>query len=163
MFNSEFNLQYLIWIIAFLPVVGSSFLIFINNTLTVKRLGLTFSFLTFFLSLFLWIFFDKSYSRFQFVSELSWSPLANLNFSLGVDGISLFFVILTTLLFPLCLLMSWNSVTKKVKEYVISFLVMETLLILVFSVRDLLLFYIFFESVLIQMFVIIGVWGSRDR
>jgi NADH-quinone oxidoreductase subunit M len=163
MFNTEFILQYLIWVIAFLPLIGSVLLLFTRDILTIKRVGLFFSFLTFFLSLFLWVFFDKSYSRFQFVSELSWSPLANLNFSLGIDGISLFFVILTTLLFPLCLLMSWNSVTKKIKEYIISFLVMETLLILVFSVRDLLLFYIFFEGVLIPMFIIIGIWGSRER
>jgi len=163
MFNSLFFSQHFIWFVALLPLFGSFLLIFIKDTLIIKQTSLFFSFLTFFLSLFLWFFFDKTYSRFQFVSDLSWVPLINLNFSLGLDGISLFFVVLTTLLFPLCLLMSWNSVSKQVKEYNIAFLVMETLLIFVFSVRDLLLFYIFFESVLIPMFIIIGVWGSRER
>jgi len=117
----------------------------------------------FFASLFLWIFFDKEYSRFQFIYDFAWIPSSNLNLSLGIDGISIFFVILTTLLIPLCLLASWDSVKVFHKEYVIAFLVMEALLILVFCVRDLLLFYIFFESVLIPMFLIIGVWGSRER
>jgi proton-translocating NADH-quinone oxidoreductase chain M len=163
MFNSGFFLHSLIWIVALLPLIGSGIILFLKDTINIKRIGLLFSFLTFFLSLWIWILFDNNYSRFQYVSELSWMPLTNLNFSLGVDGISLFFILLTTLLCPLCLLTSWNSIVKRQKEYFISFLVMESLLILVFSVKDLLLFYIFFESVLIPMFIIIGVWGSRER
>ena len=77
--------------------------------------------------------------------------------------ISLFFVLLTTFLIPVCILVSWNSITAYVKEYCIAFLILESLMIAVFSVLDLLLFYIFFESVLIPMFIIIGVWGSRER
>ena len=93
-------------------------------------------------------------------SDFSFSAL---NFVLGIDGISLFFVILTTFLIPVCILLSWTSITVYVKEYCIAFLVLESLLIAVFCVLDLLLFYIFFESVLIPMFIIIGVWGSRER
>jgi len=87
----------------------------------------------------------------------------NVNLNLGIDGISLFFVLLTTLLIALCLLISWDTVKFNLKEYLISFLVMEFFLIGVFCVLDLLLFYIFFESVLIPMFLIIGLWGSRER
>jgi NADH:ubiquinone oxidoreductase subunit 4 (subunit M) len=84
-------------------------------------------------------------------------------FVYGVDGISLFFIILTTFLIPVCLLVGWTSIGVLVKEYCIAFLVLESLLIAAFSVLDLLLFYIFFESVLLPMFLIIGVWGSRER
>ena len=100
---------------------------------------------------------------FQFVSKFLWVPTLNLNFVLGIDGISLFFVLLTTLLIPLCLLVSWKSVKVNLKEFLIAFLVMEFFLIGVFCILDLLLFYIFFESVLIPMYLIVGVWGSRER
>ena len=92
-----------------------------------------------------------------------WVPTLNLNFVLGIDGISLFFVLLTTLLIPLCLLVSWKSVKVNLKEFLVAFLVMEFFLIGVFCILDLLLFYIFFESVLIPMYLIVGVWGSRER
>ena len=100
---------------------------------------------------------------FQFVSKSSWIPFLNLNFSLGIDGISLFFILLTTLLIFLCILISWTSVNANIKEFLIAFLVMEFFLVGVFSTLDLLLFYIFFESVLIPMYLIVGVWGSRER
>jgi NADH-quinone oxidoreductase subunit M len=86
----------------------------------------------------------------------------NLNLTIGVDGISLFFLLLTTLLIPICLLVSWNLKTN-LKSYLISFLILDFFLIGVFCILDLLLFYIFFESILIPMFLIIGVWGSRER
>ena len=118
----------------------------------------------------LWIEFDNSTAKFQFVEnyttfhnstgELSFSTL---NLILGIDGISLFFIILTTFLIPICILVSWTSITSYVKEYCIAFLILESLMIAVFSILDLLLFYVFFESVLIPMFIIIGVWGSRER
>jgi len=148
-----------------LPLLAAIFLFFTsnNNVNFIRQVGIGTSFFVFFLSLFLWIFFDRNYVRFQFVYDFVWISSSNLNFSLGIDGISIFFVLLTTLLIPICLLASWDSVTKFYKEYVIAFLVMESFLILVFCVRDLLLFYIFFESVLIPMFIIIGVWGSRER
>jgi len=84
-------------------------------------------------------------------------------FYLGIDGISLFFVILTTLLIPICILASWDAIKSNVKEYMIAFLFLEAFVIAVFCVLDLILFYVFFEAVLIPMFIIIGVWGSRER
>jgi NADH-quinone oxidoreductase subunit M len=95
--------------------------------------------------------------------KIFWFPNFNLNFTLGIDGISLFFLLLTTLLIPLCILTSWNSVKNNLKEFLIAFLVLDFFLIGTFCVLDLLLFYIFFESVLIPMFFIVGVWGSRER
>ena len=165
MFNPFFN-SYLLPIIILLPLFGGFFILLLatnKNIQFTRQIGLLFSFITFILSLFLWVGFDRNYVRFQFVYDFVWVSSTNLTFSLGVDGISIFFVLLTTLLIPICLLASWNSINKFYKEYVIAFLVMEGFLILVFCVRDLLLFYIFFESVLIPMFVIIGVWGSRER
>jgi NADH:ubiquinone oxidoreductase subunit 4 (subunit M) len=134
-----------------------------SNQSLLKQIALGFSCLTFVLSLFVWVFFNKSIGTFQFVNKFFWIPILNLNFPLGVDGISLFFLLLTTLLIPLCLLTSWGTIKTDLKKYLISFLVMEFFLIGVFCVLDLLLFYIFFESVLIPMFLIIGIWGSRER
>ena len=94
---------------------------------------------------------------------MAWIPFLNFNFSLGIDGISLFFILLSTLLIFLCILISWTSVKINIKEFLIAFLIMEFFLIGVFSILDLLLFYIFFESILIPMYLIVGVWGSRER
>jgi NADH:ubiquinone oxidoreductase subunit 4 (subunit M) len=148
-----------------LLLLGSLCILFIprHQVFLIRFVGNATSFFTFFISLFLWILFDDSTPKLQFVDEIVWLSQSNINFTLGVDGISLFFILLTTLLIPVCLLASWSSVTIYVKEYFIAFLLMEVLLVLVFSVSDLLLFYIFFESVLIPMYIIIGVWGSRER
>lgn len=124
--------------------------------------GLLISSLTFILSLFAWILFDPSSTKFQFVYDAPWLGTSNIHLILGIDGISLFFVILTTFLIPLCLLAGWQSIEKQ-KEYVIAFLVLEALTISVFCLLDLFLFYVFFESVLIPMFFIIGIFGSRER
>jgi len=146
-------------------LAGSFFILFIpkHQYFLIRFVGNSVSFFTFFVSLFLWVLFDDSTPKLQFVEEIVWLSQSNINFTLGIDGISIFFLLLTTLLIPICLLASWSSVTIYVKEYLIAFLLMEVLLILVFSVSDLLLFYIFFESVLIPMYIIIGVWGSRER
>nr|YP_010395102.1 NADH dehydrogenase subunit 4 [Grateloupia elliptica]UQJ72543.1 NADH dehydrogenase subunit 4 [Grateloupia elliptica]UYI31691.1 NADH dehydrogenase subunit 4 [Grateloupia elliptica] len=119
--------------------------------------------LTFIFSLLLWIQFESNSSFFQFYQAFPWFPSSNLYYSIGVDGISLFFIILTTFLSIICILVSWSSVKTFLKDYLICFLILEFLLIQVFCVLDLFLFYIFFESVLIPMFLIIGVWGSRER
>jgi proton-translocating NADH-quinone oxidoreductase chain M len=148
-----------------LPLVGAFSLLFLSswNVQLLRVIALGYSFLTFLLSLFLWVLFDYSTSKFQFVQEVLWVPSLNLNMTLGIDGISLFLILLTTLLIPLCILASWTGIKTNLKEYLISFLVMESFLIGVFCVLDLLIFYILFESVLIPMFLIIGVWGSRER
>jgi proton-translocating NADH-quinone oxidoreductase chain M len=160
MFNSSILLN-----IILLPLIGAIIILFTRDTNVklIKNVALVFSMASFVLSTFLWVLFDRSTAKFQFVEEFLWIPSSNINFFIGVDGISLFFVILTTLLVPLCLLASWNSVKIYVKEYMIAFLVMESLLVIVFCILDLLLFYVFFESVLIPMFLIVGVWGSRER
>jgi proton-translocating NADH-quinone oxidoreductase chain M len=147
------------------PVIGILLLCFIpaREKTLLKFVALNASFLSFIGSLLLWGAFNKSTGFFQFVTQFSWFPILNLNFSLGVDGISLFFLLLTTLLIPLCLLISWNSVGHNLKEFLICFLVLDFLLIGVFCVLDLLFFYIFFETVLIPMYLIVGVWGSRER
>jgi len=157
--------SYILLFLFLLPLIGCIIIFFIpkENSLKIKQTGLNISLLTFILSLYLWINFDNSTANFQFVTKIDWIPYSNLSFSLGIDGISLFFVILTTFLIPICLLTSWNSIKTYIKEYVIAFLVIETLLISVFIVLDLLLFYIFFESILIPMFLVIGIWGSRER
>jgi NADH-quinone oxidoreductase subunit M len=134
MFNSLFNL-YLLPIIISLPLFGAIFILLFTSNKNIqftRQIGLFFSFITFILSLFLWVGFDRNYVRFQFVYDFVWVSSTNLSFSLGVDGISIFFVLLTTLLISICLLASWDSVNKFYKEYVIAFLVMESFLILVF-------------------------------
>lgn len=159
------NTTNLLIFILVLPLIGTFFLLFVSfsNRSLLKSIALNTSCFLFVISLFLWFFFNKSIGSFQFVSKLLWIPFLNLNFSLGVDGISLFFILLTTLLIFLCILISWKSIKTNLKEFLIAFLVMEFFLIGVFSILDLLLFYIFFESVLIPMYLIVGIWGSRER
>ena len=154
----------LIYIFLF-PIIGILLLLVIpsreKNFLKIIALNSTcFSFLS---SLFLWGAFHKATGSFQFVVQYSWFLGLNLNVTLGIDGISIFFLLLTTLLIPLCLLVSWSSVKFNLKEFLIAFLVLDFFLIGVFCILDLLFFYIFFESVLIPMFLIIGIWGSRER
>lgn len=147
-----------------LPLVGSLVISFMpaSSERAIKVGGLVISSLTFILSLFAWIFFDPSSTKFQFVYDAPWLGTSNIHLILGIDGISLFFVILTTFLIPICLLAGWESIEKQ-KEYVIAFLVLEALTLSVFCLLDLFLFYVFFESVLIPMFFIIGIFGSRER
>jgi proton-translocating NADH-quinone oxidoreductase chain M len=153
----------LIYIILF-PILGILLLLFIpsRNEKLLKIVALNSACLSFTGSLLLWGFFQKSTGSFQFVVKFFWIPNLNINFILGVDGISLFFLLLTTLLIPLCILASWN-VGSNLKEFLIAFLILDFFLIGTFCVLDLLLFYIFFESVLIPMYFIVGIWGSRER
>ena len=148
-----------------LPVVGTLIAFFIpaKRVKVIKMVGLYTSLATFLLSLFLWILFDKSTTQFQFVEHFSWLSFANINIYIGLDGVSIFFVLLTTFLIPICFLAGWDSIKTHIKEYIICFLLLESFLNAVFSVLDIVVFYIFFESVLIPMFIIIGVWGSRER
>nr|QWK44971.1 NADH dehydrogenase subunit 4 [Protohalopteris sp.] len=146
----------------FLGVV-SLVLISPTQNLFIKQFALAITSIVFVLSLFLWVGFDQSTPKFQFVVFNLWLPISNINPILGVDGISLFFILLTTLIFPICILASWFSVRTDVKFYLICFLIMELVLILVFTCLDIFFFYIFFEIVLIPMFLVIGLWGSRQR
>ena len=161
MFLVKNILSYLI----ILPLVGVVGLLITpsHNQSALKSIVLNVSCLTFVVSLVLWVFFNKSIGTFQFVDKFLWIPIINLNFVLGIDGISIFFVLLTTLLIPICLLIGWDSIVYDRKKYFLSFLIMEFFLIGVFCILDLLLFYVFFEAVLIPMYLIVGVWGSRER
>lgn len=147
------------------PLLGCIAVSLINpyNVSLTRLCGLSFSLVNFVVSILLVLLFDCSTCQFQFVEEYFWLPFLNHNFSLGIDGISLYLIVLTTFLVPVCILISWSSVKHSVREYIMCFLLLESLLIVVFTILDLLLFYIFFEGVLIPMFVIIGGWGSRER
>ena len=141
------------------------FLLFVPARYTniIKTSALYTSLVVFVASLYLWAAFDNLTAKFQFVECYEWIGFSNINFYLGIDGISLFFVILTTLLIPICILASWEAIKTNVKEYMIAFLFLESFVIAVFCLLDLVLFYVFFEAVLIPMFIIIGVYGSRER
>jgi NADH-quinone oxidoreductase subunit M len=121
------------------------------------------SVIDFLVSLGLWINFDSSTAQFQFVESSVWVPGLNLAYHVGIDGISLFFILLTTLLTVLCVLASWIAIHERVKEYMIAFLVLSTLMSGMFAALDIILFYVFFEGVLIPMYLIIGVWGGPRR
>ena len=125
-----------------------------------KRIALFFTGGTFLVSAFVYgAYYDPSLAGFQLVDKAEWLG-GGISYKLGVDGISILFVLLTTFILPICILASWKSVTKRVADYMIAFLVMETLVLGVFCSLDLFLFYFFFEGSLIPMFLIIGVWGS---
>jgi len=148
-----------------IPILGILFITIIPEYKVnlIKQVALITSIFTFITSLFLWVLFDNSSSKFQYIEHYSWMSLFNVHFFLGIDGISLFFIILSTFLVFICILNSWLSIKKHQKKYYICFLLMSSFLIVVFSVLDVIIFYIFFESILIPMFLIIGVWGSRTR
>ncbi|MEM7060292.1 MAG: NADH-quinone oxidoreductase subunit M [Pseudomonadota bacterium] len=153
-------------LVTFLPLIGAGFLVLILRgddaaaQQNAKRFTLLITLATFGLSLFLLTGFDPLNTDFQFVEEGSW--IAGLSYRLGVDGISLPLVMLTTFFFPICVGASWN-INHRVKEYMAMFLVLETMVLGVFVSLDLILFYLFFEAGLIPMFLIIGIWGGKDR
>ena len=165
--NSSFTFyfQNILVYTSFIPLIGILLLTFISSEQQklLKVVALNFSAFPFLIFVFIWGGFKKSIGTFQFVTKILWIPVLNLNVTLGIDGISLFFLLLTTLLIPLCILISWNSVQFNLKGYLIAFLAIEFFLIGVFCVLDVLMFYIFFESILIPMFLVIGIWGSRER
>ncbi|MDP1751156.1 MAG: NADH-quinone oxidoreductase subunit M [Reyranella sp.] len=155
-------------LVTFLPLVGALFCLVVNGPKEAvdrncRSAALLTSLATFLVSLVLWVRFDPAKASFQFEEKLDWVPALSIGYHVGVDGISLFFVLLSTLLTPICILASWESVQVRVKEYMIAFLVLETFMVGMFCALDLALFYVFFEGVLIPMFLIIGVWGGKRR
>ena len=127
----------------------------------IKLIALTTSILNFFISLVIFILFDFSTNQFQFVQE--YHEISYFDFYLGVDGLSIYFILLTTIIIPISLVSNWKSITKDVESYLIIILLLETLLLAVFLVLDILLFYIFFESILPPLFILIGIFGSDNR
>jgi len=153
--------------ITFMPLVGALLIMLTSGEGNVERrnikvVALFTTVVTFITSLYIWVNFDNSNPGFQFVERYEWVG-SFMAYHMGVDGISMLFVILSTFLMPFCILASWNSVTKSVKEYMVAFLVLEAFMIGVFCALDLILFYIFFEAGLIPMFLIIGIWGGKRR
>ena len=153
----------LLSIVMFMPLVGALIIGFLNPDAknNARWVALWTTIVTFVVSLLVWFNFDITAGGFQFVEQRSWLDV--MQFKLGVDGISVLFVILTTFLMPLCILASWVAIEDRVKEFMIAFLVLETLMIGVFCALDLVLFYVFFEGGLIPMFLIIGIWGGPNR
>jgi NADH-ubiquinone oxidoreductase chain 4 len=127
----------------------------------IKKIGLFTSILNLFISLIVFIMFDFSNNQFQFVQE--YHEISTFDFYLGLDGLSIYFVLLTTIITPIALLSNWNSIHENVRSYVIIILLLETLLLAVFLVLDILLFYIFFESILPPLFILIGLFGSSNK
>jgi NADH-quinone oxidoreductase subunit M len=160
----------LLSLVTFLPLVGAGFIMTSRGEAEIvarnaRNIALSTSIIVFVLSIALWIDFDPSTAAFQFVEKARWVRIGGfeINYHMGIDGISLFFVLLSTLLTVLCIAASWQSVHAQVKEYMIAFLVLETLMVGMFCALDFILFYVFFEGVLIPMFLIIGVWGGPRR
>lgn len=152
--------------VTFLPLVGALLILLIKDDSeasrrNIRNVALLTTVFVFILSLVVWAGFDNSNPGFQMVEELDWMG-SGISYHMGVDGISVLFVVLSAFLMPFCILASWVSVEKRVKEYMIAFLILETLMIGVFCALDLFLFYVFFEASLIPMFII-GVWGGKRR
>ena len=153
--------------IIFIPLIGALFILVTRgNSKNVEKnskyVAIFSSLVNFFLSLFLWYSFDTTTSNFQFIEERNWIN-GFFNFQLGVDGISILFILLTTFITPICIFSGISSIKFKIKEFLISVLVMETLMLGVFCSLDLVIFYLFFEGGLIPMFLIIGIWGGPKR
>ena len=149
-----------------LPAIGSLFLFFSKSSneksSTVKYVALFTSLVNFFLSIYLWCVFDASTSEFQFIEDRSWL-VGLVNYKVGVDGISMLFIVLTTFITPLCIISVNNTIKVKLRDFLIGILIMESFMIGVFCSLDLVVFYLFFEAGLIPMFLIIGIWGGSKR
>jgi NADH-quinone oxidoreductase subunit M len=153
--------------VTFLPLVGVVLILFIRGESraalkNIRMIAMFTTVITFLISLLVWVGFNPSDAGFQMVEKHGWLD-SGISYHMGVDGISMLFVILTTFLMPFAILASWESIQSRVKEYMIAFLVLETLMVGVFCALDIVLFYVFFEAVLIPMFIIIGVWGGKRR
>jgi NADH-quinone oxidoreductase subunit M len=160
----------LLSLVTFLPLVGAAFILMARGEGSVvarnaRFIALWTSLIDFAVSLLLWVQFDPNTADFQFVERANWVTLGGFQFTyhLGIDGISLFFVLLSTLLTFLSVISAWDAIQFRVKEFMISFLVLETLMVGIFCALDFVLFYVFFEGVLIPMFLIIGIWGGSNR
>ena len=156
----------MLFTIILLPLISCFFLSFVNknNYVFVRNFGLFSSLVILNICCTLLFFFDPTATYFQFIEISNWFDIININFILGVDGLALLMIILTAFLVPICILLCWNrSLINNTKDYVISFLLLESILFAVFSSLDIMLFYLLFEAVLIPMFLIIGFYGSRGR
>ena len=147
-----------------LPTIGALFLLFSKdkNSIAAKYVALFTSFVNFLISIYLWLLFDPTTSSFQFIEEREWLK-GFINYKVGIDGISVLFIILTTFITPLCIISVNNTIKNRLSDFLIAILLMESLMIGVFCSLDLVIFYLFFEAGLIPMFLIIGIWGGDRR
>ena len=160
----------LLSLVTFLPLIGAFVILIIRGEPEIvarnaHNVALWTSLIVFALSLLLWFRFDPDTADFQFVERADWVTLGgfSISYHMGIDGISLFFVLLSTLLTLLSIASAWEVIQFRVKEFMVAFLVLETLMVGMFCALDLIVFYVFFEGVLIPMFLIIGVWGGPRR
>src|SRR5215831_4473804 len=151
--------------ITFLPTLGALALLLLDgrDQRRLRLIAFWVSAATFVVSLGLWIGFDRSRAGMQFEERANWIPVSGISYHMGVDGISLLLVLLTTFLTPLCILAAWTQITTRVKEFLIAMLLLETAMVGVFCALDLFLFFVFWEAMLIPMYLIIGVWGGPRR
>ncbi len=148
-----------------LPTIGAIFILFgrsSSNYIAAKNISLFVSLANFILSLYLWYIFDKNINQFQFVEDRIWLE-GFINYKVGIDGISILFIILTTFITPLCIVSVNSTIKNRLKDFLVAILFMETMMIGVFCSLDLVIFYLFFEAGLIPMFLIIGIWGGERR
>jgi NADH-quinone oxidoreductase subunit M len=158
----------LLSLITFLPLLGAAVIMSVRGDEEVvarnaRWTALWTSLVVFALSLILWFRFDPAVADFQFEEQVDWLPEFGVGYRMGVDGISVLFVLLSTVLTPICILASWEAIETRVREFMVSFLVLETMMVGMFCALDFVLFYVFFEGVLLPMFLIIGVWGGPRR
>lgn len=152
-----------------LPLLGALMIMFLvrgddaRMAQEARYIALFTTLVTFFVSLALWFGFDSSKAEFQFTESHAWFSGLGIGYNLGIDGISLFMVLLTTFLMPICILCSWESVQHRVRAFMVNFLILEAMVIGVFAALDVVMFYIFFEGMLIPMYLIIGIWGGKNR
>ncbi len=156
-------MENLLSIIIFLPLVGAGVLLFLRDESIIRWVALAFTVVDFIITIPLLTGFDTATHQMQFVERYRWIPSWNIYYYLGVDGISVLFVFLTAFLGWICVLASWTAIEKKVKEFMIALLVMQTAMLGVFCALDFFLFYLFWEAMLIPMYLIIGVWGGPRR
>jgi NADH-quinone oxidoreductase subunit M len=147
----------------FLPLVGACLLLLLRNDRAMKVTALVTGILNFLISLVLYTNFNPATHMFQFGEMIPWIPSYNINYALGIDGITIFLILLTTLLTPLCVLSSWSAIQQRVKEFMFCILMMEAAMIGVFCALDFILFYVFWEAMLIPMYLLIAVWGGPRK
>ncbi|HTP80480.1 MAG TPA: NADH-quinone oxidoreductase subunit M [Bacteroidota bacterium] len=157
--------QHILTVVVFLPLAGALAVAFapVTSDETIKRLGLAAVTVPFLLSLYLFFAFDSTKAGYQFVQHVPWIATLNISYFVGIDGISLLLVLLTTFLMPLALLGTWNSVDRRLREYTAVMLLLEAGMLGVFVSLDLFLFYVYWEAMLIPMYFIIGIWGGQER
>ena len=158
----------LLSLITWLPMVGAAIILSIRGdektvASNARWTALWTTLIVLIVSLVIWVKFDRTSAAFQFVEDVPWLPQYKVGYKMGVDGISVLFVLLSTVLTPICILASWESIQTKVREYMVAFLILETMMVGMFCAMDFIVFYMFFEAVLIPMYLIIGVWGGPRR